>query len=258
VIRRVTPIVVVVILANLAMLVGVWANRRQPPHAEIVLTERELRLGQPSERDSSQHLALQTATNWWFQRDRSGDLLPWLTPDRLEALGFDCRRPAVESWRSCGLPRRVFAAWELDGPAWQRVVSTMRAEAQTTSPAADKANSYVEREIASGSRLVLVGVSEDVDALRREFPDRSRHLILRAVLSVSAGDKGEIVQKNIAPVTTRFMVPMELRGAVAHLPPEPGRDVSWSPRYRVRLTIGRRYEPWITAIEPIDTGGARH
>lgn len=150
----------------------------------------------------------------------------------------------------------MFAAWELDGPAWQRV-STLRARAAPLSPADDKADSYVERQIASGSRLVVVGVSEDVDELRREFSDRSRFLILRAVLSVSAGGSGEIVQKEIAPVTTRFMVPMALRAAVAHLPPELHRDASWSPRYRVRLAIGRRYEPWIVAIEPIDTGGAR-
>src|SRR5712691_10794634 len=105
VMRRVIPLLALVIVSNIVMLAAVRANRTGEPDAVVTLTERELHLERTSDRDSALKLRLETVTNpsSWSEENQ---MLSWLTPAMLATLGFKCGQPTDGSTvapQPCGL-----------------------------------------------------------------------------------------------------------------------------------------------------------
>jgi hypothetical protein len=194
----------------------------------------------------------------------------WFDQKKLEELGFDLSVPAsspkaarfYENLRS----REVFVALEYDGPAWE-------AWLKDREPRLEKETSYgpqvtlpdrLEIERQTTPRLVTIDVARDPKELRRKYPDRSRVMILQAV--VRAKLEPEQRASQTAPLR-----PAYLRGAITRLAidsinvPQPlsrrfeGQSYSpWTydgnrvkiqpPPYSVTLRVGSKYEPWVVGM----------
>lgn len=261
--RRVLPLVVVVVMANVAMLASVLANRSGAPDATIVLTEREVHLQRRSDRDSVDTLQLWTPASRSVPAAGSGD--KWLTPGKLAALGVACppAGPGRGRAQPCGLSRQVFAVYEYDGPAWRAHVGGLERRSSASTPVAAPAPTAddLQLEARYGSRLIAVDAALDATALRRTYPDGRRYLILPAVLrawrSDSSAPATRDVSTSLGPRRTTFIAPSRFRSRFAGLAPSRSR-LGAEPRYAVTLAVGRHHEPWIVAVEPIDTRAPPH
>ena len=269
---RILPAVIVVIVANAASLAFVAANRAGEPDAMLTVTERELRLAHASDRDSAQRLDLDVrAGNRWLIQSSTGELA-WLTVEKLAALGFDCRPPRATTvsdlqWSgSCGLARRAFVAIEYEGSAWSRIADALRRERDKTLQTVDRNESAtaaarsIDQQIRYGSRLVAVDASLDADSLRRMYADRRRFMILPATISawISVDRRKDPsarpdVGADVRVLTTSLIAPVRYRDRLVRLGPSPYGTLENEPRYSVTLIVGRRHEPWIQSIDPIDT-----
>ena len=87
-----------------------------------------------------------------------------------------------------------------------------------------------------GARLQIVDAALDAETLRRSHPDRGRDIVVRAV---AYGDG------RIRALLPELVVPREF----VHMLDRPP--------YTVTLAFGRHYEPWIVAIDPVDTPAVR-
>lgn len=253
---RVLPLIALVVVTNLAMLASARANRAGEPDATLLLTERELHLERGSDRDSSQKLQLQTQAWRSYPPDSSAD--KWLTRDKLATLGFLCRTSVDRApWqRPCGLPRRAFVVYAYDGPSWQIYSAELQHAASPGWTPEMKRN-----EVRYGSRLIAFDAALDPAALRRAYPDGRRYLILAANISawltVSQPSTAPVVSSRIEPLTTTLIVPLPFRDRLSTLAPSDWL-LSKEPRYAVKVAIGGHLEPWILAIDPIDTGAEPH
>jgi hypothetical protein len=254
--RRVLPLMLLIVVTNMVMLGSVLANRAGEPNATLLLMERELHLERGSDRDSSQKLRLWTQAWRSYPTDSSAE--KWLTRDKLATLGFLCRtsvdKPPAQ--RPCGLPRRAFVVYEYDGPSWQIYSAELQRAASPGWTPEIKRN-----EVRYGSRLIALDAALDPAALRRAYPDERRHLILAvnisAWLTVSQQSTAPVVSSRIEPLTTTLIVPLRFRDRLSTLAPSDWL-LSKEPRYAVKVAVGRHLEPWILAIDPIDTVAAPH
>jgi len=264
-IRRIGVLVAIVVVANSMILWSVYDNRRGEPDAVVTLTEREWPTASVSERNTAREL------NWTTGRYAYWQGLPWLDASKLAALGFDTTMPPsaykVDAFYSRQLPPRVFAVYEFDGEAWRKSLderTSAGADRRSADPnLARAAADQLESERISGSRLVPIDAGLDPDALRRAYPDRSRFIIVPAVVNIRVGF-GRRTPPAIAPrvlsgtvraVTTTLVVPREFRAALERAESRPSDR--GAARYSVTIAYGRRHEPWIVAIEPIDTPAVR-
>jgi len=264
-IRRIGVLVAIVVVANSVILWSVYDYRRGEPDAIVTLTEREWPSASVSERNTAREL------HWTAARFAYWQGLPWLDSAKLAALGFDTSMPPsaekAEAFYSRQLSPRAFAVFEFDGDAWQKGLDERRtaaADSQVRDPNLARATAHqIESERISGSRLVPIDAGLDPDALRRAYPDRSRFIIVPAVVNIHVGF-GPRTPPAIAPrvlagsvraVTTTLVVPREFRAALERAESRPSD--SGAPRYNVTIAYGRRHEPSIVALQPIDTPAVR-
>ena len=156
------------------------------------------------------------------------------------------------------LPRTAYVALECDGPVWQQWLQ--RAEQDLPGmPEASRQPSAAERlqrDRATKSRLFVIDASQDMAELRSRYPDRSRVLIVRAIIRARMEDvkdlkTGEVIGHNIIG-TVAMVLPSDIHVPLPYsrllAPLEPA--AAWQePRYTVTLQYGRRLEPWVSAIK---------
>jgi hypothetical protein len=154
--------------------------------------------------------------------------------------------------------------YEYDGPAWQRSIDERLrpAEQPRDANAAKAMADQAEADRVRGTRLWPVDAGPDPGALRRQYPDRSRDIIVPAVVSIHQTfdplrrvDARRFVSGTIRAVTTSLVVPRELRAALERAEARP--TDAGAPRYSVKIAYGTRYEPWIVSIRPVDTPAIR-
>jgi Domain of unknown function (DUF4824) len=264
-IRRIGVLVALVVVANSVILWSVYDNRRGEPDAVVTLTEREWSLASVSERNSAREL------NWTTARYAYWQGTPWLDAAKLAALGFDTSMPLsaekADAFYGQQLPPRVFAVFEFDGDSWQKALEERRNAAadqpQRDANLARATADQVESERIRGARLVPVDAGLDPDALRRAYPDRSRFIIVPAVVNIHVGfgrrtppaAAPRVLGGSVRAVTTTLVVPREFRAALERAESRPSDR--GAPRYSVTIAYGHRHEPWIVAIQPIDTPAVR-
>jgi hypothetical protein len=259
-----------VVIVNAAILGTAVSNRRGERLAELTLTERELAVPEYREAESSSLLlTLKFASDpppavqriAWGRRDELPPIeYPWLDRDKLEALGFKLGPEPSASERT------AFVALELDGDSWPRWLAAREDRLRKRLPAAD-VESLLALDRTMRSRLVPVDAGRDEWALRRRFPDRTRYLIVPALVRAvvggpDAGDswlRGQIpqllvsgigVSRDVVPALKEFL-PQETKDAV-FMREQRERQVSWPtpmpPRYRAVVAFGRRNEPWLVGV----------
>ncbi len=250
--------IAVVLIAGAAILVRVAGDRRDPPEAALWLTERELPLLPPEQESTFLVLRLRI-----HQPEASARAL--LDAALLRDLGFDTRVPADDPSANRAyetqLARRGWVAVEYEGEtwrAWQRREREKPPEAPAPgSPA--PAGGSLDARLEGASRLFLLAAGADPRELRRRYADREHVLVLpvqvRPHLTYAQREK-PCLTAQIFWEATEVAVPARLRAPLAGLSGVPlettfNAAAPLSPRYRVRLLIGRRFLPRVDAIESL-------
>ena len=246
--------VVIVLAANGVGWICAAINRGGSPDAVVVLTERELPLAPREQEETGVALRLR------WNRESSDD--DWLDEKKMEELGFDPAVIGVEAeaeppyWKLSS--RRAYVVFDNlppDDPVPDDGAMPGEGETEEAESKEDDLDS------TSGSRLVAIDAGTDPVELRRRYPDRSRYVIVPAVIGVRGGSPLDAGAGEGAPVrrhgvilrllSRRIHVPRSFHGALApalesHPTPEEPQ------RYRVTLAFGRRFEPWIQAVEMVE------
>jgi hypothetical protein len=268
-----------IVLTNAVVLAGVAYNRSGEPESVLRLTERELRLynwNWPANENSSIDVHL----SWRVARAESdGDdiyggwqgALSWLKPAQLAELGFDVvgdleSEAGAEHVRKQP-SRRAWVVLEQDGPAYQASIERARqrferATALASANAGDNEfqerlnieRAALEREEARETRLFVVDVGRDENALRAQYPDRQRYAIVNGRLSLMI--EGKPGRSRLTAQVTQLDVD-EIR--VPHMYRELVEPLVQStytsdraPRFAATVNFGRRFEPWIVDLSLLD------
>jgi hypothetical protein len=266
----------VVTAVNAAVLLGVVRDRPGGPESQIWLDERELAVQLSSDNSA-------VTLRWRPQQTvrRGTELVaasqPWLDPEALTALGFDCSvrpgDPRARAFYDRQLSRRVFVALELSSAHWngrlawwqerarerlERSTDVLNASARMTLQAT------IDDVAARASRLVPVDAGLELDLLRTKYPDPRRHLVVPAVVAVVyyPGDNGggpSVGGRLVEVLPASIQVPRHARAAFIGLEEDPaglrnrrfyGGDVlagltllEHRPRYRVRVSLSAQGRP---------------
>jgi hypothetical protein len=263
-----------VVVANGFVLSGVALNRSGPPEAQVVLSERELTLPYRLHEENS-GLALRLV--WRVlgvddDRNRWRSSPAWLTPAKLQALGFDLpdapEAAAKDAVLRAPLPREVCIVLEQNGPLYQKSLQRAAAaleaarrlnqahpENDALRKEFEEARKRFQHEQIAASRLFAVDAGTAPEALRRAYPDRRRFIIAKGL--VKAGYAYEEGRRRVSGTISRLVierihVPLALRGPLDTIlkgdrfqEKEPA-----PPRYEIALAYGRRFEPWIVSVTP--------
>ena len=138
------------------------------------------------------------------------------------------------------------------------------AQGKKTPQELDSARKSIERARRTDSHLFIVDVGADPQALRKQYPDRQRYLILACEVRVArigdhstAGNTRNTYRGTVNLLSSELHVPHRLH---ADLGEQRKSDARFKviegvpdsgPRYQVTLYTGKRYEPWIETITPL-------
>jgi Domain of unknown function (DUF4824) len=264
-------------LTNAVALSGVAWNRSGEPESVLKLTEREL--WQPYRyRIDKESGGLELNLRWRVLTadrrvahyvDRYGTP-EWLDQAKLASLGFQVSRPPRahgDRYYDRVLPREALIVLELDGPARETVLESARAwakEAAARAAAAkDKKNEQdaqnaaenLQREETVSSRLFVVDAGHDAAALRAKYPDRVRYVIVRGSIRAQyQRDRGAagLWTGHIEGLDNgQINVPLEFRRAFGTVPTSNEWESSpqVGPPFQATVAFGKRFEPWIVAVE---------
>lgn len=207
----------------------------------------------------------------------------WLDREKLLALGFGTDLARLESpARDADFlapQRRAWIALEFAGPAWEDwlageedKVRRLRSMVETGGAGAgqlEEAEALLAIDRAQRSRLWAVDASLDPAVLEARYPDRGRYWVLEGLVVIRAAREGEAspaVQGTVAAVfPEEIHVPARFKEKLAPLLPRESwaekssrwksSDPVWpepqAPRFTAALALGRRHEPWLTAVERI-------
>jgi hypothetical protein len=223
------------LLVTASTLVAVTVNRsggREP----ITLSEREVYLSPRNDDNTTAAVSL----SWHSPPD-----MVWLDRARLARLGFDTSvdpaSPDAREHYTRTLPRQVFVAMELNGPAFEQVMTALDRQRRLAPGGAP--DEYARTRM---SRLVVVDADRDADVLAQRYPNARTHLITAATIGIwhigppSPAGIGTSVSGVTPP---RIQVPREWAGA---LPLTNARETRTPPPFAIDVRYGTRYEPWIT------------
>ena len=268
--------VALIVVTNAVVLAGVAYNRSGEPESTLQLTERELNLHNwswPENENSSIDLNL----SWRVAHDESDEFaeyrswyrgLSWLEPAELQELGFDVEadletKEGAERVRRQP-SRRAWVVLEYDGPAYQASLAHARkrlerAEALAQTNAGQRefetrliaARNALQSEETFATRLFIVDVGRDEEALRKQYPDRQRYAIANGRLSAMI--EGEVGQKRLAVQVAEvdvnaIRVPHAYRSLVEPYAQSREYGVNRAPRFAATVNFGRRFEPWIVDL----------
>lgn len=267
-----------VVLINGIVLAGVVWNRAGAPEATLVLTERELPMawGAFGSHENT-GIALSLNQAWAASSD-------WFDEAKLRELGFEPERylpsdKAGADWHKQPLPRRAYVVMEFDGPAWAALLQKKEQEmrdmpaqieaGKRTQQQFEYEQHELERMRNASSRLVAVDVGNDPEALRARYADTRRYLITAAEVHMSyryrSGSDGTaekpVMQGHIGEILTGTVhVPARFHAVLSEAARKepattsyrPGYLTEERPHYQVTLHYGKRYEPWVVSIEPLE------
>ncbi len=266
-----------ILIVNAIALLGVAVNQSGKPEAVIELTERELSLLYKTN-DENSGLALHL--NWRIVQEIKDDIYPfyshwgspvWFNAQKLTELGFiidETTCPGEHSKRKEPLPKDAFIVLEYDGDDYQGALQraeTFLKKAETALKANEKdkdlqdrfkkANNNLEAERTSESRLFAINAGLDADKLRQRYPDRSKFIIMRGIVELECRykNKKEVVG-HIADIRIdKINVPLSYRKLFDSIEAqnESEKREQKSPRYKIEVAYGSRFEPWIQRIDKL-------
>jgi hypothetical protein len=268
---------ILIAATNILVLGGVFLNRSGEPDSRVLLTERELPVYQWGWKENS-GISLNLAWRVLDANDEADYFGPWGMPSwldaaKLKALGFDIDRIAGrerhQDHYKAPIPKEVFIVLEYGGKPFDTALGRLEAavEKQKASLAKqpddaqkrrviNSAERRLNRERVAGSRLFAVDAGLDPHTLREAYPDRSRFIITRGIVTVGfryRGKKKRIYGRIKKISIDRIHVPLKFKKQLqAILKSGLHRFHSDAPpRYTVELAYGSRREPWIVAVKAL-------
>lgn len=273
-------------LVNAIVLAAVAWNRQEPEESRLQLSERELASTYAYWRKDNSSLALRLDYRWPSRADDEPYYLS-ISAEKMAELGFhvptELNEQAVRRYRR-QLDRDALLVLELDGPAYQREVALQvaaHAEAlrlQKSVPdskelreAARHAANALNYEQHRASRLLVVDVGLDQQALRARYPDRARYAIVRSSIEVQASSvaskwpgEGEDLRPHSqrwtwqlggsadTPGIQSLNLPQRWHATFDSLPQlgeQPGVDYPGHHKlFSAEVAFGRRLEPWFVDL----------
>lgn len=273
---------VLILICNAVVLAGVAWNRSGVPVSSLELTERELMLHKPyrgGDENSGTSLNLEWRTlgmdepGEYIWKYRSHDPV-WLDRGKLQQLGFDLTRA-----EELDLDRRhhalseshpVILVMEYDGAAYQQALlrdevhlknqEKKVAEHPEDATQAEKLKRLQElrsRLLHSESRLYAIDAGTDLAVLQERHADAAKLLFVHGRVGVRW--QNEQPTGYIQALAQELIhVPLEHATTLGQIPGRPldvygdhDEQQRPTPRYRVRLNIGQRLEPWIGELKAI-------
>jgi hypothetical protein len=270
-----------VVLTNAIALGGVAYNRGGQPHSTLELTERELRI---SRRDwlDNETSGIDLDVRWRIRPRKTDSYEPeyswdrelhWLSEAQKKQLGFIAPKALTrdDAGDSTWDPptREAFVVLENDGATHRAAIEQARKHlARATKLAAansgvkifrerlDSAREQLKEEESFATRLFLIDVDPDADALRARYSDRSRYAIVRAHLDAAIANQEHVLHSAIYVTSLdidTISVPHEFRAIIEPLS-TPNDRYSYkeqAPRFEATVHWGRRLEPWITQVRKV-------
>jgi hypothetical protein len=285
------------ILVNVIVLAGIAYNRSGEPETTIILTERELPVpysGYANAENTGISLRIDWSRALYFDLFSIGkrwhnEKLNWFVKEKLEAIGFDCTLPlddpGAEAHYQKMLPRKTYAVLEYEGETWKAWLGDARNDLADAEMQAQKgtiteeqiknARKEFARKSITQSRLFVIDAATDLEALRRQYREPGRYMILPATVrleyyaSYKGGDKKKEplrIEGTVSEILTDTIhVPKQYGAILGRLLkdnwPKQGMSGDYGgsrvrgPSYEVTIHIGKRAEPWIAAVRelPVET-----
>lgn len=272
--------VFLLLLTNIVVLAGVAYNRSGDPLLTIELTERELPMvvsAGSKDENSSTTLSLK----WHIlSPDNDPQFLSttygssaWLDDEKLTELGFNMKKfesePDKYRHRTSHLATEAVLVLEYQGDAYLEALAFVKvkveqlrlmvAEYPGDERLANDLSNYVEqltRLKVTQSRLYVVDAGLDVQALMDKYAGKNNYLLARGVIGL--GWNEDDVSGRISELYIRQVhVPLPLSEQLVTLANgeayASNRNSSMPPRYKVRLNIGKRLEPWIESVTQMES-----
>ncbi len=261
---------VLILIANVAVLTGVASNRSGDPESLVELTERELQMPYRLHEENS---GLSLRLTW--RAIGNNDDVNWGSPawfdvKKLEELGFtveDTIRSEETSKRhKYSVSKEAFIVLEHDGVAYRKTLKRaegdldeaansfkINSEDEELRDSFERAQERLERERISASRLFAIDAGLEAGELRKRYSDRARFIITPGRVNLRY-DYSNMTDEPFGYISDlsveNIHVPLNLRDV---LNPIIARDKSdqnelKSPRYRIELAYGSRFEPWIRSV----------
>ena len=244
----------IVLVSNVWIVVSAGRNRSDTPGGTVELTERELGLP-PRFGDST---ALWLELRWEVSGTASEDerAPDWLSPAKLEELGFDCRvsakSPSARDHYAAQSPAMVYLALEYEGEAW-KAAERQRAGHRAHGPP---------------TRLFVVDVGRDARELRAKHPDGARLIITHGIVRPFVQDRNlsdgtplpepRLRGRVLGVIPDQICVPLPFSRALQDLRGGEDRareDPAAEPRFAVTVSWGARYEPWAQSVRLLPAAG---
>ena len=256
--RRYTLIagVALILSVNAVVLAGVAYNRSGDPTSTLQLSERELRHGPLSSKENS---GVSLNLVWRVRHGNDAPDADWLDQAKLAALGFDVASERAERkykrWRS----KEVLLVLELDGPAYRQALARAQQKADDeeklllANPGnkeferrAKRAREAAENEARQASRLFVVDAGLDVEALRAQYPDPTRSLIVRGQIRPQrvTHDRQDRLSGHISALSVaQINVPLEFQPVLKR-----AAAIDKAASFSATVAFGKRLEPWLVAL----------
>ncbi len=268
-----------ILLANAVALTGVYLNRSGEPEARVTLSQRELAMPWGGVR-TQENSGLALGLNWRVNAANAGEYYDggfgysggtpdWLDEPRMKALGFNvatvAEDPAGRRRFERQLQREVLLVLELDGPGRQQALERSRqnaarheaarlanADSKEFADKAKRAQDRLKNEENVHSRLFAIDAGLDRTALRTTYPDRSRYLILKAMVRprLETSDGKTLVTGYVSELAVKQInVPHAMRPTLEPALRTPQRmPVGASLQFEATLAVGQRLEPWLESV----------
>lgn len=273
--------VFLLLLTNVVVLAGIAYNRSGDPLQSLELTERELPIRQSfnsKEENSGTTLSLQWQI---FDPDEDPKYLLtrygspiWLDDEKLTELGFDMKEFKSDTdkyrHRASQLATEAVLVLEYQGENYHKALALAESKVDRLRQSAaddpddnelvDELNDYEElltQFKVSRTRLYVIDAGLDKQALMQKYAGKNNCLLARGEIGLRWNEdevSGRIRQLYIQQVH----VPLPLSERLITL--ASGEDYSSynsnpiPPRYKVRLNIGKRLEPWIESVTQQESG----
>ena len=272
--------VFLLLLTNIVVLAGVAYNRSGDPLLTIELTERELPIV-VSAGSKDENSGTTLSLKWHvLSPDKDPEYLSttygssaWLDDEKLTELGFDMKKfksePDKYRHRTSHLATEAVLVLEYQGDAYLKALAFVKekeeqlrlmvAEYPGDERLANDLNNYVEqltRLKVTQSRLYVVDAGLDVQALIDKYAGNNNYLLARGEIGLGWNEddvSGRIIQLYIRQVHVPLPLSEQLVTLANGEAYASNRNSSIPPRYKVRLNIGKRLEPWIESVTKMES-----
>jgi len=277
--------VFLLLLTNIVVLAGVAYNRSGDPFLSIELTERELPMV-VSVRSKDENSGTTLSLKWHIlSPDKDPEYLSttygrsaWLNDKKLTELGFDMKKfksePDKYRHRTSHLATEAVLVLEYQGETYLKALALVKekvkqlrlmvAEYPDDKKQVNDLSNY-EKQLTrlklTQSRLYAVDAGLDVQALMDKYTDKNNYLLVRGEIGLGWSEddvSGRIRQLYIRHVHVPLPISEQLVTLANGEAYASHRNSSIPARYKVRLNIGKRLEPWIESVTQISKPGSEN